>query len=285
MSGHKNDGFWRILLTFPWLICLLIFYVQYDKPAFVIDLWGNSKIENSDGKNIYFKNNLDIVVLTKSNSTRVSEYFISDSRAPVKDSLSKDLNKKVEIFEDSNDDIRFMVKKDLVDKKVFSFIWYLTRIMLIIVFLSTTIFLFYFWIFPNLHDKHQVLYTRISDIIVSAIALIHGFFIFLFGGLLVSPFGIIATTVLTSVISNDTIKYSRTNSLRSFTMTFIYLIATIISQIFYLKYRVDSHYELLVGKFNETNDLNWSYFMTLVSLCLGFLITKRVVLPENKENL
>lgn len=299
----KNDLLLRASLTGIWAILLFTFYIKHDTAALKRDLWTNNGITKTvkDTNSLAANNDskLQIWVLEKDNdfdsSIILSEYNfvksdqVNESKHPMIISLSKAL-----LFSDER--IRIHSSEPLTNNKWLLNFWESIGIsfwlILGLFLLYFILFIFYRKMYSSLDFiSEKKIFSIIINTIIITIAIIHALFIFLLGGLFLSPFGIIATAVLSTVISGDILKYYQTKKLvSSFYQTILFAISTFGAQLFY-KYTVhEPNYEFALRKFLdkiyvlESMNLSWPFLMTIVSLVIGyFVITSRVDDPIVRE--
>lgn len=282
-TENSSDAFYRILLTLLWLVLLLIFYFNFNTPAFTYDLWNSASNTFIKGKVPVQSAELIVISKTPKNNELASiiQYKIESFNSI--DSSSMKVNDIIIAVQNSDDNMRFISKNKLVNHELFSSIW--NKVIYLIGTAALFCIIFIFGL-----KRFKKIWNVFPKIILIIIVLLHSCFIFLFGGLFLSPFGIIASSVISTVIAYDVISYNITKKVSEFWRTAIFCFSTIASHLLY-KYNVqDGTYELAVSIFSQQSYfkhpiINWPYIMFFLSLIIGYFVTKTRVndpVPTNQ---
>jgi ABC-type multidrug transport system fused ATPase/permease subunit len=225
-SEMQRDSFYRMLLTLFWLGLLGVFYFNFNVPAFTHDLWNsesNTFLKSKESTQV-----AELIVVSKKSNEGIASVLQHKIQSfNIIDSSSSKVRSIINAVQNSDDTIRFISKNKLVNYNLFINLWKVVLFLLIIAVLFCIIFIIGL-------KKCQKIWSWCQITIIIIIAILHFCFIFLFGGIFLSPFGIIASSVISTVIAYDVISYNNTKKRIVFWRTAIFILTTVAAFFIYV---------------------------------------------------
>lgn len=283
-EDKTKDNYFRFSFLVAWFGLLIIFYYTNNKELFITDLLKAKPIQievntNADSnarfqyrtyevspnentcltKSFFVSENL--ISLSPKDTQRINEAILFNQTDPIINSLLVNYDQESRLYHCNE------FSKTL---KHHIFIWEHFHWLFII--FGTLLFLIVLLV------KYNREHAWALNLMIILAFVINAFYVYLFGGIFISPFGMIVPTILLTLLTTDLLKFYQSNkNFSSFLYSGSFVVCLIVAHICQKYWGEDANYNLLLQVyFNQVKyaTLNWTEILTIVSFGLGIATIK-----------